>query len=335
MQQTIRMADFAKAMVQHAGDSFPDRVRQFESRFGKADDDALAVLAQAAYYCWGNCRYRDNLLQVCTAINTGRPTYMYLHNQVGPARWIELNAYVVGVQCWLNPEAARAPDVVAKDTIASIGGWLGERSGTKEVLASLFLGELVGSLAGMNLNRLGAPGPADGDEYHNFSAWYTRPDGTYYTRGRRQFADRCAQQLAPEMASGRNGVAEIVDNLVRGRPHACLHRFGRHLDIQLTSIGVLAWRGNLPPNNVPKEAWVRFIDEDCGLSAWLDGAAPANDYAARVHTALGRADARKRAIVADFLCAPDRGSVYSGDWIREQSRAMGRRAYQVLGIDYE
>ena len=329
------MRDFAEAMLRHAGDGFPYRVRQFESRFGRADQDTLAVLAQAAYYCWGNCHYRDNLPQVCMAINTGRPTSMYLHNQVRPRRWIELNAYLVGVQCWLNPVAAQAPDVVDTDTLDLIARWLGGHSSAKEVLARLFLSELIGKLVSMNLNRLGVTAPAQREQYHDFSTWYTRPDGTYYTRGRKEFADRCARQLAPETRSHRNGVAEIVDNLLRERPNACMHRFARHLDIQLTSIGVLRWRGHLPPNHVPKEAWLRFIDEDCGLSAWLDGAAPDDDYAARVHAALGEADPRKRAIVADFLRASDRGGVYSGDWIREQSRAMGRLAYQVLGVDYE
>ncbi len=107
--QMIPLPDFAKAMRAHADDTFATRVNEFETQFGKADDDTLAVLAQAAYYCWGNYHYRDNLLLVCAAICSGKPTCMYLHAQVSPRRWIELNTYVIGAQLWLNPSIFDSP----------------------------------------------------------------------------------------------------------------------------------------------------------------------------------------------------------------------------------
>ena len=134
----IPLTDFAKAMHSCACDSFAARVSAFESEFGKADDDTLAVLAQAAYYCWGNCHYRDNLLQVCSAICTGRPTSMYLHGQVSPQRWAELNTYVVAVQLWRSPIDSGIPDDADTSAVTTIAGWLGDRSSAKRVLAPPF-----------------------------------------------------------------------------------------------------------------------------------------------------------------------------------------------------
>ena len=115
-----------------------------------------------------------------------------------------------------------------------------------------------------------------------------------------------------------------------------MHRFTRHLDIQLTSIGVLKWRANLPQCEVlSKESWIHFIEEDCGVRSWLAGNAASTDYAAQVHAALGAPTDEKRAIVANFLCAQDRGSVFAGGWIGEQTRARGRTPCQLFRIEHE
>lgn len=332
-RQSIPVADFAEAMLTHARDSFASRVAEFESRFGKADTDILAVLAQAAYCCWGNCHYRDNLLSVCAAIGSGEPTSMYLHNQVDPNRWVELNTYVEAVQHWLRPDAREIPAVVDGQMVDQVGQWLGERSACKEVLASLFLNELIGNLLPMNLTKLSE---ADREaEYYDFGPCYERPDGTHYRSDRAAFADRCAERLRTQGVADDDGVQEILRNLLREKPHSCMHRFPRHLDIQLTSIGVLKWRGNVPPDHVPKPEWIQFIEEGCGLSSWLRGEAPEGDYAAGIHGALGSPTDRKAAIVTDFLRVDDRGDAFSGNWIGERSRAMGRKAYQLVGLSCE
>ena len=331
-RQSIPVADFAEAMLKHGRDSFPSRVVEFESRFGKADADTLAVLAQAAYYCWGNCHYRDNLRNVCCAVGSGKPTSMYLHNQVDAGRWVELNTYVEAVQHWLDPGARDLPDVVDGGMIDQVGQWFGERSACKELLASMFLNELVGNLLHMNLTKLGDVDADREMEYYDFGPCYRRPDGTHYGRDRAAFTNQCVERLRTQgLADDDDGVEEIIRNLVREKPHSCMHRFTRHLDIQLTSIGVLKWRGNLPPDHAPKQEWIRFIEEGCGLSSWLHGEDPDGDYAADIHEALGSPTDRKTAIVADFLRADDRGDASSGGWISERSRLMGRKAYQLAG----
>ena len=98
-QRVAPIVGMADAMLR-ADRAFSQRVRQFEGRFGSVNPDMLGVLAQAAYFCWGNLEYRRGLAATCRAIGTGRPTSFYYHNQVTPSRRDEVNAYVVGVQRW-------------------------------------------------------------------------------------------------------------------------------------------------------------------------------------------------------------------------------------------
>ena len=329
--QMIPLTDFGAAMRARADDSFAARVEGYASRFGEPDRETLAVLAQAAYYCWGNCHFRENLLQVCAAIGSGRPTCMYLHSQVSPPRWAELNSYVVGVQVWLNPGDARVPDGVDRELVAAIAGWLGEHSTTTRTLSDLFLNELVPDLLSMNLSKLGGDEHRDCEEYRDFARWYMRPDGSRFGDGRQVFADRRLRELADEVAC-HSTLTPMIANLTEAQPRFCMHRSARHLDIQLASIGALDWRGNLPRSGaLSRESWIHFIEVDCGVRSWLADDDPPGDFAATVHAALGPPTDWKRAVVGEFLCEQDRGSPFSGSWIDEQSRAGGRTAQQLFG----
>jgi hypothetical protein len=332
-QQMIPLTDFAKAMRANADDSFAARVDEYESQFGKTDEDTLAVLAQAAYYCWGNYHFKDNLLQVCAAIGSGKPTSMYLHGQVAPCRWAELNSYVVAVQLWLDPVSSEMRDCVDARTVDMIAGWLADSTDDKRLLAAIFLNELVPNLVSMNLSKLGNADYYDAEDYHNFAHWYMRPDGTIFGQAREKFTDHCIHDMSTE-ARFNDTIGQIIASMVREKPHSCMHRFARHLDIQLSSIGMQKWRGKLPQcKALSKTSWIRFIEQDCGVRSWLAGESATNDYAVAVHASLGVPTDQKRAIVEGFLCAPDRGSVFAAEWIGEQSKNRGRTARQLFRID--
>ena len=100
-QRVISLKEFAKAALARDS-SFAERVRHFETRFGTVDGDTLAVLAQAAYFCWGENEYQSDLVEVCQAIRIGKPTSLYHCRQITPERWTEMNTYVIGVQRWLG-----------------------------------------------------------------------------------------------------------------------------------------------------------------------------------------------------------------------------------------
>ena len=133
-QRVIPIKEFAEAMLE-TDSGFTDRVRRFEERFGKADSDTLAVLAQAAYFCWGNNEYRNGIVEVCRAIKAGRPTSFFYHGQITPRRWAVLNTYVIGVQNWLGVDR-HITSGTSKTKIKQIEQWLGKREPAKDALAA-------------------------------------------------------------------------------------------------------------------------------------------------------------------------------------------------------
>lgn len=189
-QCVVSINEFARAALE-ADSGFSGRVREFEGRFGTADADTLAVLAQAAHLCWFHASYEANLLAACRAIAAMKPTPFSHCCQISPARWIQMDAYVIGVQAWLGLDL-RLPSEIDKGLIERIGAWLGERSSTKNALAALFLCQLVDHLVfrvsfatmGGEATSASAPGvPSHSGAYADYTPWYARPDGAWYSTG--------------------------------------------------------------------------------------------------------------------------------------------------------
>ncbi len=120
-----------------------------------------------------------------------------------------------------------------------------------------------------------------------------------------------------------------MGGILQDSPPPCVHRFTRYMDIQISSIGALKWRGNLPPNDVPIEKWETFLDEaHIGLRAWVNGALPRGDFAIRLHRALGKPSGRTRAMVHDFLLSENRGA--ASDWLGRKAREVGATARDIF-----
>ena len=327
-QHVTRMTEFASAML--AADSgFADRVRHFEKCLGRGDADTLAVLAQSAYFCWGNQEHQSNLIEVCHAIRTGKPTSMFYHAQITAARWAQLHAYVIGVQRWLGVELPLALEIDGRK-IAQIREWLGERHPAKDALAMLLLSKLIASLLDTAFAPLGGDVEPEDVEYTDFSSWYLRADGGRYAgHDSGAFAEDCKQRVRQHMMDSPPDAEELINGILGPDNPPCLHRFSRHQDIKITSIGALKWRGNLPPDDVPKDRWLAFLDEArTGLQLWVDGARPATSLACRLHKVLGEGTARTKAIVRDFLLAENRG--VASDWVGRKAREEGFQARLIF-----
>lgn len=346
-QRVVSIADFARAR-REAGGQFAERVEQFESRFGPVDDDRLAVLAQAAYLCWNNVQAESNLFALCEAISRGKPTSQYYHCQITPDRWNEMHAYLVGVQRWLGLEDPVPPQIDAQK-VEQVGKWLGERAPAKEALAKLLLIRLVDDLLSyMSLARLGCVPDPDAAEYSDFSAWYFAPDGTPYAvprsgDDRRPFAEppfkaraeELARLVRENMATAPDDAEGLVGQMMRQTQPPCMHRFSRYLDVQITSIGALKWRGNLPPDRVPKAAWQAFHEQAKeALEAWGDGLPPDGELAKRLHASLGEPTEQKQAMIHDFLFAGfwDEGDGAGWHWLVPRAQTEGTNACSLFGL---
>ena len=339
-QRVIKLQEFSKAMLE-ADDAFADRVRHFERRFGSADADTLAILAQAAYFCWFECEYESDLISICRAIGMGKPTSMYHCVQVSPERWAELNAYVVGVQRWLGSDLP-LPSGIDGTRIEQIGQWLGEREPAKDSLAKLFLCQLVDHLMlRASFSKLGEDTAPEESEYTDFTAWYLRPDGVPYATGHDYdetpgdargdaFVEECKRCVRHAMRSAPGDAEELMEGILKPSQPPCMHRFQRYQDIKLASIGALKWRGQLPPDDGSRARWRGFWDEaEAALRAWLEGAPSKGKLAIRAHGALGEPTERRRAIVGEFLLG-EKTATAGYYWLREKVHVEGATACSVL-----
>lgn len=340
-QRVISIKEFARAML-GADSAFAQRVRTFESRFGEVDADTLAVLAQAAYLCWYECDYASDLLSTCRAIGTAKPTSIHHCAQVTPERWAGLNAYVVGAQRWLGVDLS-LPDGVDGARVERIGKWLGERDLAKEALVALFLCQLVDHLVlRASFSVLGEGIARTEAEYADYTAWYTRPDGLRYATGRDHdapsddvqddaFVAECVRRVRREIRLAPADAQELIEGILRPSQPPCMHRFQRYQDIKLASIGALAWRGNLPPDDLSKAEWKAFWAEaEAGLRAWLDGAPPSGEVANELHRALGKPTERRKAVVRDFSLA-EKTETAGYHWLKEKAHKEGAAAGAVFG----
>ncbi len=323
----VPLAQFAKDMLE-TDVVFADRVRNIEKQFGAADDDTLAVLAQAAYFCWFEFEYENDLVEVCRAIGVGKPTSMHLCLQVSPERWAEMNTYVVGVQRWLGLDLP-LPNEVDGAKVEQTKQWLGDRNPAREALAQLFLVHLLDQLLfRASLAKMGGDTQEKRREYTDFAPWYARPGGLRSGTGQEKlFIEKCKLRVHDEMSLAPRDAEELIERILQPRETiqpACMHRFSRYMDIKLASIGALKWRGRLPPDDGSKEKWKTFREEATdALESWAEGALPAGELAVGLHDALGLPTMRSKAIVRAFLLAEKTGCAAFYHWLEERAREEG------------
>lgn len=341
-QQIVQMTEFARDVLA-TDDVFAERVRRFEGRFGHVSSQTLAVMAQASLFCWFDNEYERDFLEVCHAIGQEKPTSQFLCGQVTPARWIDINTYVVGVQKWLGCSRPAPADVDGK-LVLRIGQWLGDRAPAKIPLCELFLLKLIDDLWNYtSLAKLGGETSPDGMPYPDFTEWYSH-DGRSYATGHAPTDDdrvswlteampatveHLTQRARDAMGSSPEEAEELVRGTLIGSQPPCMHRYTRYLDIQITSIGALKWRGTVPPSEDRAKYraadWLNQAADE--VRAWVEGASPQSPVGRRIHEALGAPSDRKKALVGDFFNAERRG----GWRLVHEAKQRGRTACCVFG----
>lgn len=319
-QQAVPLIDLAKAMLR-TDLGFRERVERYQSQFGPADQETLAVMAQASYFCWFHAEYEGDYVRVCRAIGAGAPTSLYLCRQVPPRRWTEMNGYVVGVQRWLGIDEPVPSDLPAGLT-DDIARWLGQSTPVKRVLAALYVTHLIADLLRVSLSRLGQPDAAVQPIYADYATWYVTPDGRPLSSA--TLAERkrdLAHQVRSHPALPQSVAGELVSGLLGASQPACHHRFSRYQDIRISSIGALRWRGSVPPDDrAPRGAAAQWF-EQASLEGWLEDIPPTTPLKKQLYAALGAASPRKRALVLGFFCGPPDGGFFA--WLQERAEHDG------------
>lgn len=328
-QRVIPIEEFAKAMLE-VDDVFAKRVEGFDERFGPSDYQTISVLAQAQYFCWFEREYERDYLEVCRAIGRGKPTSLFLCRQITPARWNEMNTYVVAVQKWLGLHSIPLPNGVVRAKMEKVSRWLGQLNLEKKALAELFLFQLVDHLLNCDLAKLaGHDVEPDEEEYIDFTEWYRRPDGFFYSEDTKgTFVEECRERVRSEIELFSQA-EELIAGILKESQPPCMHRFSRYQDIKLASIGALKWRGNLPSDEeAPKYAATNWFD-DASLDGWLAGIPPKSQLQIKIYKALGIPTERKKSMVRDFFYS--QRATQGWHWLEKTAEKRGTKAHSIFG----
>ncbi len=183
--------------------------------------------------------YPQRVHDICALIG-GRPhTATRLHYQVCPARRQEFIDYADALQGWLRdiPPDDDCYSSAAQATIQKVYQFLGAKDPLKELLVE----RTYYGLSARFLNCSFWGNNADGSETHLYPYTAQQLPADW---PRKMAA--LEQSIQEEMGSGS---ADFLCEVGGAAEPACHFKFIRRVDILVSSIGCLRWRGNLPPKD--------------------------------------------------------------------------------------
>jgi len=215
-------------------DSEVDAINDMEASLGTLSQDQINLRIAADFCCIWRYDYPDRVHQICEMIG-GRPSRaLRLHYQICPARLQELIDYAEALKGWLIEKPFEDYGATVRQTAQKVYSFLGKKDPLKALLTErtylgLSMREINCSFWGYNsyepLTELKPFHPQD------------LPDDW---RKRLSLLERNIQK---EMGSAAHNF--LCDVGGSAEP-ACHFKFVRRIDILVSSIGCLKWRGNLP-----------------------------------------------------------------------------------------
>jgi len=214
-------------------------INELERSLGRLSPEQLDMRVMADFCCIWRYDYPHRVHELCAAIGGNTHTAFGLHYQISVARRQELIDYAEALKQWLGTdESAQSCNrsTVRERTIQKVVDFIGSRDPLKELLVER-------TYLGLSSRAL------------NCSYW------GYNSRGKVSLAPYTAQKLAPDWHRRMSEIERLIQKEMGRKSHdflcdvggtaepACHFKFVRRIDILVSSIGCLRWRGNLPPKD--------------------------------------------------------------------------------------
>jgi hypothetical protein len=211
-------------------------INEIEKSLGKLSPEHRDLRVMADFCCIWRYDYPRRVHEMCAAIGGSPHTAFGLHYQICPRQRQELIFYSEALKMWLNNGTSLKHNTIAPEserTFNKVYQMLGERDHLKDLLVER-------TYLGLSSRAL------------NCSYW------GYNNRGKVALAPYSAQELPSDwhkrMSAIERTIAKEMGNKARdflcdvggSAEPACHFKFIRRIDILVSSIGCLRWRGNLP-----------------------------------------------------------------------------------------
>lgn len=236
IQHLVRGSKFYDVNLKHGsgGDCELNEINALEQSLGALSPEQIEKRIAADFCCIWRYDYADRVHQICSIIGGSSAPGLRLHYQICPARRQELMTYAEALKGWLMDVA---PDALSDDepgTVKKVYRLLGRQDPLKKLIVErtyIGLSERPLNCSFWGSNAADAETclyPCNAQELD--SGWQQRM----------AFLERSIQK---EM--GRAAGDFLCDVGGSAEP-ACHFKFIRRIDILVSSIGCLKWRGNLP-----------------------------------------------------------------------------------------
>lgn len=265
-------------------------INRLEKRIGDLSSDQLDLRVIADLCCIWRYDFPENVHRICEAIGGGADRTFRLHYQVSTQRRRRFIQYGNAIKGWLEdiaPDDKMFSEEGARQTATHVYGLLGEKNPLKSILAErTYLG-----LSDRRLNcSFWGRCPGKKVSLHPYGA-QELPSG--WEQRMRQLE----RQISKEMGGG---AYDFLCDVGGSAEPACHFKFLRRVDILLSSIGCLRWRGNLPPKDSSVTGRRKLTGHYLNLLEryWRDGKQEGDG--AEIFQTLGQPDDFKRWLVASL-----------------------------------
>jgi hypothetical protein len=214
-----------------------DEINRMEESLGELNEEQLNLRVAADLCCLWRYDYAHRVAEICEIIGGGPHTGLRLHYQISPDKRQEFIDYANALNGWLKdvpPDDGSYFRPGSEGTTRKVYGFLGD----KDPLKNLFVERTYIGLSARFLN----------------CSFWGRNDKTPQT----VLTPHTANQLDVGSFKRMSEIERLVkkemgrgaDDFLRdvggSSEPACHFKFIRRVDILVSSIGCMAWRGNLP-----------------------------------------------------------------------------------------
>jgi len=214
-----------------------DEIHDLESKLGKLSHEDAERRIAADFCCIWRYDYPGRVHEICSIIGGSTHTALRLHYQVSPGRRQELIDYAEALRGWVHdtaPQDVSGYGNGGKATVDKVYGFLGAKDPLKSMLAE----RTYYGLARRSINC-------------TFWGVNEKEEATHLAPHHPQELPRSWQERMAHLENeihrqlGRAARDFICDVGGSAEP-ACHFKFVRRIDILISSIGCMKWRGNLP-----------------------------------------------------------------------------------------
>jgi len=217
-----------------------DEINRMQAALGTLTDEQLKRRVAADFCCIWRYDYPRNVRRICEIIGGCSHTQLRLHYQVCPARRQEFTDYARALQGWCENKAHDDTDFfngTERSAVDKVYGMLGAQDPLKTKLAERTYRGLACRVMNCSFwgdnTRESAPDLAPFTVHPLPSGWQTRMHDL-------------ESEIRREMGSAAR---DFLCDVGGSAEPACHFKFTRRVDILVSSIGCLRWRGNLPPKD--------------------------------------------------------------------------------------